>query len=128
MHQARLFVCLFFVFFLLGVNFDFFGIGEFWGCKSVQNDFGLQFRFYYYEQASLIGGVALKAGKSIVTVMTIKTENARDSPILRCVSLNMHATNVTSFQEFLLFSCLFHCLMSFTEVLTTIIFTILFWC
>jgi hypothetical protein len=54
MHQARLFVCLFFVFFLLGVNFDFFGIGEFWGCKSVQNDFGLQFRFYYYENEIML--------------------------------------------------------------------------
>jgi len=89
MHQA-LFVCLFFI---LGVNFDFFGIGEFWGCKSVQNDFGLQFRFYYYERASLIGGVALKAGKSVVTVMTIKTENAQDTPILRCVSLR--STNLS---------------------------------
>jgi len=76
-----------------GVNFDFFGIGEFWGCKSVKNDFGLQFRFYYYERASLIGGVALKAGKSIVTVMTIKTENAQDTPILR---INGMLINITS--------------------------------
>ena len=81
MLQALLFMCFYF---FLGANFDFFGIGEFWGCKSVQNDFGLQFRFYYYERASLIGGVALKTGKSIVTVMTIKTENAQDTPILRC--------------------------------------------
>ena len=87
------YLCLFF---LLGVNFDFFGIGEFWGCKSVQNDFGLQFRFYYYERASLIGGVALKAGKSVVTVMTIKTDTAQDTPILRCVSLKTHV-NTTLF-------------------------------
>ena len=100
-----MFIDLFLYFFLLGVNFDFFGIGEFWGCKSVQNDFGLQFRFYYYERASLIGGVALKAGKSIVTIMTIKTENAQDTPILRCVSLNAHATNVRSFQGSCMFSC-----------------------
>ena len=73
----------FIVFIFLGVNFDFFGIGEFWGCKSVHNDFGLQFRFYYYERASLIGGVALKAGRSVVTIMTIKTENVQDSPIVR---------------------------------------------
>ena len=108
----------FFLFVLLGVKFDFFGIGEFWGCKSVQNDFGLQFRFYYYERASLIGGVALKAGKSIVSVMTRKTENTQDTPILRCVSLNTHATNVTSFQDFCLFSCyllyLFICLFCCT--------------
>ena len=72
--------------FSLGVNFDFFGIGEFWGCKSVKNDFGLQFRFYYYERASLIGGAALKAGRSIVTITTIKTENVRDFPITRFVN------------------------------------------
>ena len=68
-----------------GVNFDFFGIGEFWGCKSELNDFGLQFRFFYYERASLIGGVALKAGRSIVTVMTIKSHYSQDYPILRRV-------------------------------------------
>ena len=65
------------------MNFDFFGIGEFWGCKSVKNDFGLQFRFYYYERASLIGGIALKAGRSVVTIMTIKTERVQDLPITR---------------------------------------------
>ena len=81
MLQALLFMCFYF---FPGANFDFFSIGEFWDCKSVQNDFGLQFRFYCYEGASRIGGVALKAGKSIVTVMTIKTENAQDTPILRC--------------------------------------------
>jgi len=82
-------------FFFLGVNFDFFGIGEFWGCKSVQNDFGLQFRFYYYERASLIGGVGLKAGKSVVTVMTIKTENAQATPMLRYVSLTVSLETFT---------------------------------
>ena len=65
------------------MNFDFFGIGEFWGCKSVKNDFGLQFRFYYYERASLIGGIALKAGRSVVTIMTIKTERVQDLPVTR---------------------------------------------
>ena len=73
----------------LGVNFDFFGIGEFWGCKSLRNDFGLQYRFFYYERASLIGGVALKAGHSLFTVMTIKTDRPRDSPVVRYV------TNIT---------------------------------
>lgn len=66
-----------------GVNFDFFGIGEYWGCRSKYNDFGLQFRLFYFERASLIGGVALKAGVSVITVMTIKTIRARDSPIVR---------------------------------------------
>ena len=94
MHYSQLFFCYF-----LGVNFDFFGIGEFWGCKSVQNDFGLQFRFYYYERASLIGGVALKAGKSVVTVMTIKTDSAQDTPILRCVLLLLQ-NNITNLPFF----------------------------
>ena len=68
-----------------GVEYDFFGIGEFWGCKSRKNDFGLQFRFFYYERASLIGGIAVKTGESIVTVMTIKTQYPEDSPNIRQV-------------------------------------------
>ena len=68
-----------------GVEYDFFGIGEFWGCKSRKNDFGLQFRFFYYERASLIGGLAMKAGQSIVTVMTTKTQYPEDSPNVRQV-------------------------------------------
>ena len=68
-----------------GVEYDFFGIGEFWGCKSRKNDFGLQFRFFYYERASLIGGLAVKTGQSIVTVMTIKTQYPEDSPNVRQV-------------------------------------------
>ena len=66
-----------------GVEYDFFGIGEYWGCKSRKNDFGLQYRFFYYERASLIGGLAVKTGKSIVTVMTIKTPYQLDSPNVR---------------------------------------------
>lgn len=69
-----------------GVEYDFFGIGEFWGCKSRKNDFGLQFRFFYYERASLIGGLAVKTGESIATVMTVKTQYPEDSPIVRQVS------------------------------------------
>ena len=68
---------------LLGVKYDFFGIGEFWGCKSQHNDFGLQFRLFYYKQASLIGGVSLKAGRSIVTVMTVKAQDSHQNPIVR---------------------------------------------
>ena len=66
-----------------GVKYDFFSIGEFWGCKSRYNDFGLQFRLFYYKQASLIGGVAVKAGRSIVTVMTIKARDSLAPPIVR---------------------------------------------
>lgn len=71
------------IFLLLGVKYDFFGIGEFWGCKSRYNDFGLQFRFFYYKRASLIGGAAMKAGRSIVTVMTIKANSSQEQPIIR---------------------------------------------
>ena len=83
----------------LGVDFDFFGIGEFWGCRSQHNDFGLQFRLFYYERASLIGGVSLKAGKSVVTVMTIKTERARDSPIARCAEYILYSPFFCRFDE-----------------------------
>ena len=71
-----------------GVEYDFFGIGEFGGCKSRKNDFGLQFRFFYYERASLIGGIAVKTGESIVTVTTIKTQYPEDSPNIRQVILS----------------------------------------
>lgn len=80
-----------------GIKYAFFGIGEFWGCKSLRNDFGLQFRLYYYERASLIGGVALKAGRSIVTVMTVKANNSQDQPIVRIDGVPLQAaTNVTA--------------------------------
>ncbi|KAJ7370749.1 hypothetical protein OS493_030178 [Desmophyllum pertusum] len=45
-----------------GIEYDYYGIGEFWGCKSVFNDFGIQFRYFAYQRASLTGGVAIKAG------------------------------------------------------------------
>ena len=88
----------------LGVNFDFFGIGEFWGCKSLRNDFGLQYRFFYYERASLIGGVALKAGHSLFTVMTIKTDRPRDSPVVRYVT-NITQTKKTVTVKFVVSRC-----------------------
>ena len=88
----------------LGVNFDFFGIGEFWGCKSLRNDFGLQYRFFYYQRASLIGGVALKAGHSIFTVMTIKTDRPRDSPVVRYVT-NITQTKRTVIVKFVVLRC-----------------------
>ncbi|KAL9982165.1 hypothetical protein ACROYT_G010976 [Oculina patagonica] len=79
-----------------GVKYDFFGIGEFWGCKSQHNDFGLQFRFFYYKQASLIGGVALKAGRSIVTVMTVKAQSSLVPPIVRIDGNLLNVTTAAS--------------------------------
>ncbi|XP_048576746.1 uncharacterized protein LOC5510655 isoform X3 [Nematostella vectensis] len=66
-----------------GVAYDYFGIGEFWGCRNLPGDFGYQFRFFAYERASLIGGIAIKAGKSVMTVMTIVTGRVEDMPRLR---------------------------------------------
>ncbi|CAH1233157.1 TNC [Branchiostoma lanceolatum] len=66
-----------------GKSYDFHGIGEFWDCKSVANDFGVQTRMYAYERASLIGGVAVKAGYSVVTMMTLPNATEKDVPDIR---------------------------------------------
>ncbi|CAH1231914.1 TNXB [Branchiostoma lanceolatum] len=66
-----------------GLSFDYHGIGEFWDCKSVSNDFGVQTRMYAYESASLIGGVAVKAGHSIVTLMTSPNATEKNFPYPR---------------------------------------------
>ena len=47
------------------------------------NDFGMQFRFFAYQRASLIGGVAVKAGLSVMSIMTVKTSDPREFPKLR---------------------------------------------
>ncbi|XP_019614633.1 PREDICTED: uncharacterized protein LOC109462522 [Branchiostoma belcheri] len=66
-----------------GKPYDYHGIGEFWDCKSVSNDFGVQTRMYAYERASLIGGVAVKAGHSVVTLMTSSNATEKDVPNIR---------------------------------------------
>ncbi|PFX25774.1 Tenascin-X [Stylophora pistillata] len=66
-----------------GIEFDYFGIGEFWGCKSPLNDFGIQFRYFAYQRASLTGGVAIKAGLSVLSIMTVITSDSREFPKLR---------------------------------------------
>ncbi|KAI8507318.1 hypothetical protein Bbelb_146980 [Branchiostoma belcheri] len=66
-----------------GTSYDYHGIGEFWDCKSVSNDFGVQTRMYAFERASLIGGVAVKAGHSVVTLMTLPSATEKDVPTLR---------------------------------------------
>ncbi|XP_019646646.1 PREDICTED: uncharacterized protein LOC109487118 [Branchiostoma belcheri] len=66
-----------------GKSYDYHGIGEFWDCKSVSNDFGVQIRMYAYERASLIGGVAVKAGHSVVTLMTLPNATEKDVPSIR---------------------------------------------
>eukprot|EP00058_Branchiostoma_floridae_P027962 XP_002613453.1 hypothetical protein BRAFLDRAFT_84589 [Branchiostoma floridae] len=67
-----------------GIHFDYFGIGEFWDCKSPVNDFGIQTRFFAHERVSLTGAVAVKAGPSVVTITTPpKSANASHLPFLR---------------------------------------------
>ncbi len=70
-----------------GVDYDYFGIGEFWDCHSKTNDFGFQVRFYYYGQTSFTGAVAIKAGSSVVTVTTPNPSAASDLPTLKYVHL-----------------------------------------
>ncbi len=69
--------------FFAGIEYDYYGIGEFWGCKSLFNDFGMQFRFFAYQRASLTGGVAIKAGQSVLSIMTVNTSDNQEFPKLR---------------------------------------------
>ena len=57
-------------------------IGEFEFCQSQENDFGVQTRFFAYQQASLIGAVAVKAGYDTITITTPGTAE-EDLPVLR---------------------------------------------
>ncbi|XP_028400060.1 uncharacterized protein LOC114523362 [Dendronephthya gigantea] len=66
-----------------GMEFDYFGIGEYWHCKSIVNDFGMQVRFFGYKGASLTGAVALKVAEDIVTITTLPTSSYGDMPKLR---------------------------------------------
>ena len=66
-----------------GLKFDYFGIGEFWDCKSEENDFGCQVRYFYYKQTSLTGAVAVKAGLSVVTITTPTIAQPDDVPTVR---------------------------------------------
>ena len=70
---------------LTGIEFDYFGIGEFWNCKSVKNDFGIQIRFFGYKGASLTGAVALKVAENVVTITTSAVSSRSDLPRLRSV-------------------------------------------
>ena len=69
--------------FVIGIEFDYFGIGEFWNCKSIANDFGMQIRFFGYKGASLTGAVALKLAENIVAITTQPFSSPSDLPRLR---------------------------------------------
>lgn len=66
-----------------GIGYDYFDIGEFWYCKSPDNDFGVATRFFKYNYASLIGAVAVKAGQSVVTITTPNNPSPQDLPFVR---------------------------------------------
>ena len=68
-----------------GVKYDYFGIGQFWYCRSQINNFGFQVRFFYYKKTSFTGAAAVKAGYSVATLNTVKSTGTGD-PILRFVS------------------------------------------
>ena len=68
---------------ITGIEFDYFGIGEFWNCKSIKNDFGMQIRFFGYKGASLTGAVALKVAENVVTITTLPVSLPGDLPKLR---------------------------------------------
>ncbi|CAH1233820.1 TNC [Branchiostoma lanceolatum] len=66
-----------------GRAFDYHGIGEFWDCKSPENDFGVQTRMFGFRGASLIGAAAVKTGHSVVTITTPGQATETDLPSLR---------------------------------------------
>ena len=76
-----------------GIEFDYFGIGQFWDCKSEENDFGCQVRYFHYKQTSLTGAVALKAGSSVVTITTPAVAQPGDVPTVRLVSYMVSPNN-----------------------------------
>ena len=68
-----------------GFVFDYFDIGIFWDCLSVENDFGYQVRFYYYKTTSFTGAVAVKAGTSVVTIVTPDAATILTTPTVRYI-------------------------------------------
>ncbi|XP_035695383.1 uncharacterized protein LOC118429110 [Branchiostoma floridae] len=66
-----------------GRAFDYHGIGEFWDCKSPENDFGVQTRMFGFRGASLVGAAAVKTGHSVVTITTPQNATEKSLPILR---------------------------------------------
>ncbi|XP_078611887.1 uncharacterized protein LOC144882156 isoform X2 [Branchiostoma floridae x Branchiostoma japonicum] len=66
-----------------GRAFEYHGIGEFWDCKSPENDFGVQTRMFGFRGASLVGAAAVKTGHSVVTITTPEDATETSLPNLR---------------------------------------------
>ncbi|CAD5126280.1 DgyrCDS14436, partial [Dimorphilus gyrociliatus] len=65
-----------------GRSFDYFGIGQFWGCKS--RSLAYQYRFFGYKGTSFIGQMAIKVGQiSVLTITTNGKSSPNDLPTLR---------------------------------------------
>jgi hypothetical protein len=76
-----------------GVAFDYFGIGEFWNCRSIENDFGVQIRFFKFFGASFAGGVAVKTGNVTTTIFTLNNTSGEDNlPLVRINGTLLMAT------------------------------------
>eukprot|EP00118_Oscarella_pearsei_P021145 m.235962 g.235962 ORF g.235962 m.235962 type:complete len:1784 (+) comp40130_c0_seq16:813-6164(+) len=72
-----------------GLDFDYFDIGVYWGCMSRENDFEVQLAFFKYQGTSLVGGVALKVGDGVLTLVS---EN--NSSVLSLLRINGTKTEV----------------------------------
>ena len=64
--------------FPVGKEFDYFGIGEFWDCRSLINDFAAQIRFFGHKGTSFVGGVALKTGNVTTSIFTLDSVSGKD--------------------------------------------------
>ncbi len=80
---------------ILGFSYDYFDIGEFWYCKSRDNDFGVATRFFKYHRVSLIGAVAIKVESNIVTITTPHNPSPNDLPFVRYEAA-IHLTQVSN--------------------------------
>ncbi|CAD5122347.1 DgyrCDS10784 [Dimorphilus gyrociliatus] len=65
-----------------GRKFNYFGIGQYWGCRS--DTLAYQFRFYGYKGTSFIGASSIKLGhSSILTISTRVNVEKSDLPLIR---------------------------------------------
>ena len=83
----------------LGLEYDYFGIGEFWDCTSQENDFGAQIRFFGYKNTSFAGAVAIKTSNITTSIYTLNDtvgENSLPKLRYRSVEINHYVKNTPS--------------------------------
>ncbi|CAD5123388.1 DgyrCDS11742 [Dimorphilus gyrociliatus] len=65
-----------------GNSYDFFDIGQYWGCRTPT--IGYQYRFFGLNGTSFIGGMAIRLGNvSVLTINTLLKSSSADLPLLR---------------------------------------------